>query len=124
MDGVGRKAHHFHCDLVRARLQLHEQSIAPRVCLTASGAVRQLVYNDLVLHMRPPETDVCLGFARVFEEVFGSPIAYGGESLASFCARVFAEMCASPQIGPCVIAMLSLSFWRSSAAGARPAVRT
>ena len=84
---------HYHTDLVKARLQLHAQHIVPRVCLTAGGAVRQLSYNDVVLHRRLPETDVCQEFARNYNEVFGSGIVYRGESMASLCAQVFSDLC-------------------------------
>ena len=117
------KPGHFHCDLTKARLKLHEQNIAPRVCLTASGALRRLVYHDLTLHTRPPEWAVCIEFARVYEEVFGSAIVYGGESLASFCARVFADLC-KPADRPVRDRHVVFFSWRSSAASARPVVRT
>jgi len=87
--------HYYSDDLEATRLELHRAGVSPRVVLSGVGVMKALRLKgkeDTVIHLRRPEAFVCEQFARAFSESTGRPLAYYGESLASFGNRALTAL--------------------------------
>ena len=95
-EGTLAPGHYYTPDLAKARLDLHNQGICPRVSLNGAGSMTRLRYKDVTIHKHYQEALACKRFCTEFESIHKRPLIYTGGSLSSFCGSVFRELCHPP----------------------------
>ena len=85
--------HFYTYDIRQVRNDLLKEGVCAQVRLNGKNEVRGLRYNDCIIHSWPWEAHVCLAFLMEYSKTRHHSLQYRGESLPTFCAMVFDDMC-------------------------------
>ena len=84
-----RPGHWYTRDINAVRASLHREHICPFVRKNGMNQIKQLRYQDCIVHSIPKEAEVCSKFLQELAKTRPHSVVYRGESFAGFCQLVF-----------------------------------